>query len=199
MLSGRPARLNRPGAREHDGFFLRLTIGAGAGFARYRESVDGRRIETVETGGVAGQLSVAVGGRVVGNLIVHGNLLLGGVGDANKTVSGVDDASSVTSSSFMLLGGGLTYYFMPYNVYLSGMAGLGYIDEARDDKLAFESGTGVGGSLMLGKEWWVGRRAEWGMGAALRGTLLSAPVSIAGVESRLRGSQVTIAVSVTYN
>ncbi len=199
VISGRPARLNSPGAREHEGFFLRLALGAGAGFARYRESVDGQRTETVQTGGLAGQLEIAVGGRVVGNLIVHGNLLVGGVGDANKTVSGVKDASNKIGGSLGLIGGGVTYYFMPYNAYVSGMIGAGSMDETRDDQLSVESGPGLGGSLMPGKEWWVGQRAEWGMGAALRGTMLSAPVQIAGIESRLLASQVTIAVSVTLN
>ena len=110
VLSARPARLNSPGAREHEGFFLRVTVGAGAGFSSYRESVDGRRTETVKTGGVTGQFELAIGGRVVENLIVHGNVLIGGVGDANKTVSGVKDASNKISSTVSMLGAGVTYY-----------------------------------------------------------------------------------------
>jgi len=198
-LSGTPSPLGGPGAREHDGFFLRLTIGAGAGFASYREAVDGSRTEDVETGGVAGETEVAIGGRIIGNLIVHGNLLLTGVGDANKTVSGVKNASYKIDTSLALLGGGATYYFMPYNVYLSGMLGVGSMNESRDDKRVIESGSGIGGALMLGKEWWAGPRAQWGLGAALRGTLLSAPVTVGGVDSRMFGSQITIAFSATYN
>ncbi len=198
-LSGTPSPLGGPGAREHDGFFLRLTVGTGAGFASYREAIDGSRTEDVETGGVAGETEVAIGGRVVGDLIVHGNLLLSGVGDANKTVQGVQNASKKIDASLVLFGGGLTYYFMPHNVYLSGMFGMGAMKESRDDRMIVESKLGIGGALMLGKEWWAGPRAQWGLGSALRGTLLSAPVSLGGVDSRMFGSQITIAFSATYN
>lgn len=198
-LSGTPSPLGGPGAREHEGFFLRLTVGAGAGFAGYREAVDGSRTEDVETGGVAGEMEVAIGGRIIGDLILHGNLLLTGVGDANKTVSGVKNASYKIDTSLALLGGGATYYFMPYNVYLSGMFGVGAMSESRDDKRIVESGSGIGAALMVGKEWWAGPRAQWGLGAALRGTLLSAPVTVGGVDSRMLGSQITIAFSATYN
>jgi len=198
-LSGTPSPLGGPGAREHDGFFLRLTVGTGAGFMSYRESIDGVRTEDVSTGGVAFEMEAAVGGRVVGNLLVHANLLLSSVNDANKTVSGVKNASDTTDSRLVLLGGGLTYYFMPYNVYVSGMLGVGQLSETRDGERALRSGAGIGGALMVGTEWWAGPRAEWGLGAALRGTLLNGPVTIGGIDSRLNGSQITIVFSATYN
>lgn len=196
---GKPTPIGTPGAREHDGLFLRISVGAGAGFTRYRESVDGQNIQTVKTAGVAGQFELALGGRVAGNLILHGNLLLSGMDDARKTVSGVRDASNVISTSFAMLGAGATYYFMPFNVYVTGAGGLAAMNETRDEQLSLETGAGFAGSLTLGKEWWVGRGSEWGVGAALRGTSMWAPVQIAGVESTMRGSQITIAFSATLN
>jgi len=195
---GEPTPVAAPGAREHDGFFLRVSVGVGAGFTSYREYV-GQAETTVKTAGVVGQLELALGGRVIGNLLLHGNLLLSGMDDARKTVSEVRDASNTIGTSFAMLGGGATYYFMPANAYVSGMLGVAGMSETRDEQLSVESGAGLGGALTLGKEWWVGRSSEWGVGAALRGAMIAAPVQIAGVESTMRGSQVTIAFSATLN
>jgi hypothetical protein len=191
-----------PGAREHEGFFLRLTLGFGAGGTRYRENVDGRRLQTVDTRGVSTQLEVSVGGHVGANFCLHGTLLGGGIGEARRNVSGTQDARDKIDTGFGLLGGGATYYFMPINVYVSGVVGIVGITEERDGETSIDTGregTGFGSMLMLGKEWWVGPRAEWGLGAALRGVLATAPVRIAGDAGRIQGAHVAIAFSATFN
>jgi hypothetical protein len=68
--------------------------------------------------------------------------------------------------SLAAFGVGLTYYFMPANVYLSGSFGVGsiamteiYSNTSRDDVAV------LAGEVAFGKEWWIGE--DWGLGAAL--------------------------------
>jgi hypothetical protein len=187
-----------PGAREHDGFFLRVSLGPGAGRTHYRESVDGTRVSQVEASGLSGMFDVGVGGRLVGNLILHGNLLFSRFDSPTRRVDGVKDAALRVSSSATLLGIGTSYYFMPLNVYLSGSVGLGWLFERREGE-QLQSGTGVFVSLAAGKEWWVGRSGTWGVGAALRCSFAAAPVDVAGVESTLKAGNIAVAFSATYN
>lgn len=187
-----------PGAREHDGFFLRLSIGPGAGVALYREKVDTVHTDDVEARGLAGLFDLAMGGRVYGNLILHGNVLFTRFDSPTRHVDGVKDAALHVTSSSTMVGGGASYYFMPLNVYLTSSLGLAWAFEERgNDQL--RSGTGMFVVVAAGKEWWVGRSGEWGLGAALRGTFAAAPVDIAGVESTLKLMTLGLAFSATFN
>lgn len=194
-------RRRGPGAREHEGFFLRMTLGLGAGVMGYDEAVDGRRVSHVKTRGLAALFGVSVGGRVVENLLLHGDLLVASTGDARKEIDGTPNATDRIDGTFALLGGGLTYYFMPVNAYASVIAGVCGMNEVRDSEasLAIRSDLGFGGSLMVGKEWWVGRAGEWGLGAALRSSFYTAPVIIANDRTRMRGADIGLAFSATFN
>jgi hypothetical protein len=187
-----------PGAREHEGFFLRINIGPGAGRTRYKESVDGAQVSSVEASGLSGMLDVGVGGRLVGNLILHGNLLFSRFYSSTRLVDGVKDAAVHVTDSATLVGAGVSYYFMPFNVYLSSSFGLAWLFEGREDG-QLRSDAGLFVTLAAGKEWWVGRSGAWGVGAALRGTFAAAPVDIAGVQSKLKSGNVAVAFSCTYN
>lgn len=189
-----------PGSREHEGFFLRLTMGLGIGVTSYREDVSGDgQLLDVATRGLAGLFGVSVGGRVVNNLIVHGDFSLCDIGDAKKKVDGTSAAFDDLDGLLGLLGGGLTYYFMPTNAYVSGSAGIAMLQEERNGKLALQSHVGFGGTLLLGKEWFVGVHGQWGMGAALRGSLYTAKVDIARRETRMHGRDIGLVFSATFN
>jgi len=187
-----------PGYREHDGFFLRLSIGPGAGRAHYRERVDNDRTSSVEASGLAGMFDVSVGGRVVGNLIVHGSLMFTRFDSPTRRVDDVKDAALHVTSSSTMLGAGASYYFMPLNVYVSSSLGMAWTFERREND-QLRSGTGVFVALAAGKEWWVGRSGDWGLGAALRTTFAAAPVDIAGVQSTLKLGNIGVAFSATFN
>jgi hypothetical protein len=74
------------------------------------------------------------------------------------------------------LGVGLTYYFMPVNLYLAAAVGIGsaqlrgvgsdFVVEANTDP-------GLAINVMAGKEWWVSRR--WGLGVAVQFMFASLP------------------------
>lgn len=194
------------GARTHDGFFLRFKIGIGAGGTSYEERVEDPMIADVKTRGLAGNFELAIGGSIVENFILHGNLALTAM-SSNKKVDDVTDSTyDRLSTAMWLLGGGGTYYIMPTNLYVTlvlGVAGITesrYLDAQDDYSYAdIRSGAGFGSSLSLGKEWWVGRTAEWGLGAAITGSILSAPVRIGELSTRFLGHSITVNFSATFN
>ncbi|HVZ37516.1 MAG TPA: hypothetical protein VG963_34080 [Polyangiaceae bacterium] len=210
----RPPRRRTPniGAREHDGFFLRFNAGVGAGSAYYRERItSGGPVSHIKTRGVAGSFQVAIGGSVFDNLILHGNMAVTVV-SANKEVDGIKDTSDDELSTTMwLFGGGATYYFMPTNIYLTLVLGASALTERRREKVLVngtiehgpttyvDSGAGFGSSLTLGKEWWVGGRGEWGIGAALTGAFYATPLQISGVSSTFLAQSVSLCFSSTLN
>lgn len=188
-----------PGSRIHDGFFLRVSAGAGAGQMRYREQVAPARVSDVTASGLSGQLELALGGNLTEPLILHGNLLFTGFGSDTRRVDGVKDAAVEVSWNATMVGAGLTYYFLPLNVYLSGTAGLAWLTERRQDDAQVQSDSGFGGTLAVGKEWWVGYLGQWGVGAALRGLVFAAPIEIGRVRSTLRGGDIGLVFSATFN
>jgi hypothetical protein len=187
----------RAGDREHDGFFLRMSAGPGAARTRYEERVDGTRVSDVTTSGLTGIVEVAVGGRAVGNLLVHGNVIYTRYDSPTRNVDGVKDAAMHVSASALMLGAGTTYYFMPYNVFLSGSLGLSWQIESRPGG-EIAGNTGFFFALSAGKEWWVGD-GNWGLGAALRGTFAAGKVDVAGVQSTSRLGNLGLAFCTTFN
>jgi hypothetical protein len=191
------ARAERAGtAQRHEGFFLRLVAGAGAGTARYQELVDGTKSQ-VEDRGLTGLLELSVGASVHERLVLHGNVLVTGFGDARRTVRGLPDASQRPSTTTTMVGAGTSYYF-PLNVYLTGSLGVAWFDESRTGP-DFRSGAGFGLCVATGKEWWVGRTGEWGIGASLRGGMSVGPSTLSGLEMQVRTGHIAIAVSATLN
>jgi hypothetical protein len=187
------------GHHEHEGLFLRVSLGVGAGIVGYEEAVDGVNRAAVTTRGLAGLFGVSVGGRVYGNLIVHGDLMASGFGDGHREVDGTTDASNQIDGQLGLLGAGVTYYFMPANAYVTGIVGAGSYSEERDSEESVRSGLGVALAALIGKEWWVGRRGEWALGGALRTSFYSAPVEIARVDSQIGAFDIGLVFTTTYN
>lgn len=187
-----------PGAREHDGFFLRLNVGPGAGRNYYREQVSGGHVSSVQTSGLSGTFELAVGGRAVGNLIVHANLGYGRYRSSTRRVDGVKDAGLSLTTTALTLGAGVSYYFMPYNLFLTASLGPAWIYEGRSGG---QLRTRTGGHLVLaaGKEWWTGAGGNWALGTALRFTFAGAPIDLAGVSTAMKFGSVTLAFSATFN
>jgi hypothetical protein len=175
---------------------VRLTAGAGAGTGSYDEVVNGA-LRDVESRGLTGLLEVAVGAAVRDNLILHGNLLVAGFGDAKRRVDGIPDASVKPTTTTIMLGAGPSYYF-PRNVYITAAIGAAWFQETRGDEY-FRTGIGSGACFAAGKEWWVGRAGAWGVGAALRAGLTTGRAELAGTHTRVRTGHIGLAISATYN
>jgi len=148
----------RAGARDHEGgFFLRMVLGGGiAGSSIDTDSTD---VDFSDAGFI---FDIAIGGMVSDNLALHGAIFGWSMSDPDAEVNGVDIGSAQGDLTLAAFGGGLTYYFMPINIYVSGMAGFGQL--SGDDGITGESDFGLATNFMVGKEWWVSGR--WGLGLA---------------------------------
>jgi hypothetical protein len=187
--------------RRHDGFFLRLAIGAGGGGLTGDDFVDSGAEVSVAGAGLS--TDIAIGGALVENLILHADIYQmtlfnptvsrdgNEVGDADD----VGDEEGVGQDIRMAgLGIGVTYYFMPINLYLSGSVGLGQAVFEGDHGDTEGSEPGFGGNLMVGKEWWVG--ADWGIGAAAQLLFIAVEDEVLG---DITGMSVSLLFSATYN
>jgi len=177
------------GPRDHDnGFFLRLSAGGGA--AKTEITYQG---STEEFSGGAGDFNFAVGGIVSPNLALHGTLWGWLLSDPEYRV---DNFTAQTNADVTLtaVGGGITYYFMPSNFYLSGSVGMGTLSlDAGGVSLETDAGAVI--DVTLGKEWWVGNR--WGLGAALGFGYHSIPDG--GVDAKWSGPSFALRFTATYN
>ena len=145
--------------RTHDGIFLRLA--GGVAFAN-TEIEDGD--ESLEFSDIGGDGNFAIGGIVAHNLALHGTLWGWALNDADGELNDQEFDSNV-AVTMSAIGGGLTYYFGPSNLYLSGSVGMGSLDfHDEDDTFDGDTDHGVVVTALLGKEWWVGN--SWGLGLA---------------------------------
>jgi hypothetical protein len=145
----------------------------------------------VRVGGVGGNINIALGGAVVENFILHTDLF--GASAANPTVyEDGEDVGNLDQFSFSGLGAGMTFYFMPANVYLSGSVGFGAA-ALNVDLVVFESDVGVTMNTLVGKEWWM--NDDWAIGGALRFMYLHVP----GDSENFNAFGAGAAFSATYN
>jgi hypothetical protein len=149
--------------RVHDGFFLSLSCGPNSS----EISVEVKGQNDVNYSGTGPVFDLKIGGAIKENLILHATLTTNYVAGPELITNGV---SQHTSNNLLIgedfIGGGITYYIMPSNTFLSGSLGFGNFRIMDTD--AETSGTsdkGFGMQLKVGKEWWVSKR--WGLGIAL--------------------------------
>lgn len=182
-----PALAGAP--RTHDGFFLRLSVGGGGA----NTELDVPGLET-EISGTSGDANIAIGGVVAPNLALHGTLFGWSLSDPDVDIEGIGSGEIDGDLSMGAIGGGLTYYFMPANIYVSGSAGLGSLSL---DAGAIEGDTDSGfvGEIMLGKEWWVGN--SWGLGVA--GSLGFHSIPDEDIDENWSGNSWSIRFSATLN
>ncbi len=192
---GQPA----PGAHAHDGLFLRLT--AGPGFGLYNGTGDvvtteGAVISDPSNEGSQVGGAVSLGGTIGENLILHGDIWFSVVSTEKK------DSRLYQEFGTAVVGIGVTYYWMPVNIYVTGSLGMASSflvlhdgDSGQNDEdLARDLTTGVGAAVMVGKEWWVSD--NWALGVALQGEFTYAEDEDSNLIFRHGGAKVLF--SATY-
>lgn len=183
-------------ARTHDGFFLRLS----AGFASTETKISDATGK-LKLSGSAGDVNLAVGGVIAPNLAIHGTIFGWSASDpdAEITVYGVGSGSGSISGTVTMsaVGGGVTYYIMPANFYLSGSVGLARLrfDSNTSGVPNGDSDSGFALDLTAGKEWWVGR--NWGLGAA--GDIMIHSVPDGGLPENWAGPSFGLRFTATMN
>jgi len=170
---------------EHQGFFLRLTLGPTLAYVRrpdYRWS----------GGGVS--LGIAVGGAVIDNLVVHADFRGTLIFDPTEHAFGrrVDFGADLV---FQSMGAGVTYYFMPANVYIGAGLGVGLISFENDSGASKDTSAGLTLNANVGKEWWIG--SEWGVGIAAQFSYLRVKDYVD--DEHMHGITGSLVLSATYN
>ena len=174
------------GPRDHiGGFFLRLSGGIGAASSK----IDAPLFGETKLSGMTGDINLAIGGGIANNLMLHGTIWGWAVSNPDLEIDGnkVETNGDFGLSAF---GGGVTYYIMPANVYLSGSVGTGVLtlDDSKTDY-------GLVLDATIGKEWWVGNK--WGLGVAVGGNYHS--VADGGVDANWSGFGFAVRFSATLN
>ena len=189
LLLSASAALASGDARTHDGFYLRLQGGPGG----VRTSNEG---EDVALKGAGGGLNVEIGGALTRNFILYGKLFGASVPSPDLEFGDItiEDPGTDVTLGVGAVGVGVTYYFMPVNLYVSGAVSASQLSLEVDDERG-ETEVGPGLHLGLGKEWWVGD--QWGLGVGAE--LALARVDEQDADTRWGVGTLLLMFSATFN
>ena len=141
-----------PPQQTHKGLFLRLHAGGGYGHMGGTDSF-GDEYAFVGAGGTFG---VALGGTIAPNFVIFGNLFGMFLSDPDLEFNGVRQGGTSGTTTIGGIGPGAAYFFQPINLYISAtIAATFFQAQDADGTNAYESDTGYGAQLMVGKEWWI--------------------------------------------
>lgn len=146
---------NRDGVYSHDGVLVRLRFGPAYG------SVSGEKnASRLEIRGPGLLLDVAVGGAITQNIALHGSFVLHGQIDPSISMFSASD--NMNNNLFGLVGG-ISYYILPWNIFVSAEAGFARmaLEDSGGQTIAGTS-PGFLGQTSIGKEWWIS--SNWGLG-----------------------------------
>lgn len=139
----------QPVPRVHDGFYFSGSAGGGARSMFINGSDD------VNVDGTGAAVSFRVGGAIAPNLFLHATVGSSLTTDPEISVGAMTATANGAEVSFVSVGPGLTYYFMPANVALGGSAVVMQTSLALDGDVLSKSEWGPGLELRIGKEFWI--------------------------------------------
>lgn len=156
-----------PGARRHDGFFLRMAAGPSYTYLNVSEN---DQDPTYSLSGFGGALDISIGGSLMPGLILAGSLNAGWVNEpkltakADASVAGEGTQTDKQLSVFML---SLLADFYPrpeQGFHFGGAFGFGgsELQDRRTNRTSVVQPGGVAASLHAGYEWWIAD--EWSIG-----------------------------------
>lgn len=151
------------GKYKHDGFFMRFLAGPSSSTQVYNDAP-----KDMEVKGVSASFNFQVGSEIGENLIAFGEVGGFTITNPDIEIDGKTTETEDTKSSSFGFGGGLTYYFMPINIYISGSIWAAKVNiEYTKGSTTYKGETdiGIGGFAAVGKEWWIAD--DWGLGAAV--------------------------------
>lgn len=148
---------------QHTGFYLSMSVGPN--FPSITSEILPGSFKSTFTG-TGAQFDLKIGGAVKENLILHATLISNALAGPKVTIDGVSqNTTNDISIGEAMIGGGVTYYLMPANVFLSGSVGLGNFTVTEGNTSnSISTDRGFSMQLKIGKEWWVSKR--WGLGIA---------------------------------
>ncbi len=185
----------------HHGFYLSLT--GGLAFGAITLNATNAAFSQLEANGAGFQYDLKIGAVVSTdeNLILSLDAIRRSISGPSWTLDGnqVVAASNVAASDAMY-GIGITKYFMPSNMFVSGTFGLGTFQILYgNSKVTSRRGPAI--QLKGGEEWWIA--GNWGFGMSLGLAHIAADdqpdPSNSSYSGKLSTTKVFIALSLTYN
>jgi hypothetical protein len=153
-----------PGYHRHDGFYLSLNAGLGFGSTALKASGAERFFDEVIYRGAGPMIDLKIGGAILENTILSFDIIGRTLSDPKVEIDGQTGSYPFDfSTSDNSYGLGLTQYFMPHNVFVSGTVSLARMVSTIGNQHA-SSEWGYGLHVKAGKEWWVG--TNWGLGVS---------------------------------
>jgi hypothetical protein len=182
-----------PQGKQHTRFFLRMQGGFGSG-RTVEENVLG---SDIELSGGGGAFRFQIGGALSRNLHLYGEVGAFAISNPDVTWQGLSGTIQNTDVSVTDIGAGISYYFMPVNIYLAStltisqnrikIQGLG--------EATSEAGPGI--YISAGKEWWVSDR--WGLGVAIFGSFSRSKDKGDGLEYDIKNRAFGVLFSATLD
>ena len=171
-----------------------MRLAAGIGYLHASDSALG--VDRTISGTGLG-VSFAFGGALTRNLVLFGELASLSASDPTVEIDGSSSTADSATLNLTALGPGVAYYLEPLNLYFSGALSFSRVSGREDDSDdSFDlTDMGVGGNVLVGKEWWVS--ANWGLGVA--GMLHLASRKVNGDASRMTALGLALLFSATYN
>jgi len=119
---------------------------------------------TVKISGVSADLNVGLGGALSRSVILFGEIVASNITDPEFKIDNTKVKTTNVSAGAFGIGVGLAYY-LPSNTYFSATLASTQLSIQRNDQnTSTETNSGLGVTLQVGQEWWVGR--DWGLGVA---------------------------------
>ena len=158
------------GVHSHEGFYFRVSGRLGLGMVEqevtspFFVSASGETIATYD--GIGAGLGFDIGGAPFQNFILFATFHYVWLPSPSTTIGNVTTETSDFQINIVNLGGGICYYFMPSNIFVSGSVNLSYNTFATSGS-TLNTDAGYGATLSVGKEWWASE--QWGVGLAIWG------------------------------
>lgn len=194
------AQFNDDGYHQHDGFYLSLSMGPVFGEINYEGTSGFQNPMIYKMSGTGLEMDIKIGGAIYNDIILHGTLIskaLTGptITDKDNNKGKAPDNVSVGEAMF---GGGITYYYMPVNIFLSGSVGIGnfsLIDGQNNINASTQRGLAF--QLKAGKEWWVSK--NWGLGIAATYEKTNLTSTVSGFTEKFNSNRFGILFNATFN
>jgi len=167
-----PAPPPEPGRHLHDGFYLRMSLGAG--WLRTRVESNAAGVADTRVSGAGGGVDILLGGTPGSGLVLGGGVFVLGASDP-RLESGGSNRDISGDASLSVLGPFVDWFFDPEAGLHAGL-GIGLstftlksddTDENIDDKPF----NGAGGSVFFGYDAWIG--SDWSLGGYVRAAAAS--------------------------
>ncbi len=149
----------------HTGFYL--SLGLGPYFGSITDHMPSQGYDMTMSGtGI--EFNFNIGAAVANNFIIHFDLIGNTIENPNVTYSNGQQGGTANNiaTDESIYGLGLTYFFMPANISLSGTIGLGRftLNNSTNNSIVASTSSGLAIQLKLTKEWWISRRWLLGLG-----------------------------------